>query len=204
MLSLLIREAVSDDVLDFVREHLPSRFVNEASVAGPFEVTQAIPVYTVELEDLFGKSFLGAAVFSGWQYIVMKGEEPEAVAEVIVEARDPVRYAEVALSDRAGARKLAEAILSAAVASEIGSLPYEVRILNVPAGLLYAIWLRPMEAGSDLLVPVDRSPSSLEENVVYPEAMVADAVRAVARQRANGSNEEPAEKFSVSRGAGTT
>jgi hypothetical protein len=132
------------------------------------------PVFVVGLTDVAQGRLLGAARQETWRYLLLRG--PRAVGSVTLRRLPDTE--ELVFSHVTRGRYVdstVQAIDAAERAPQVAGAEYELRLLDVPALQLRAIWLH--GEGADLLVPLAPAPGPLESNRVCSEDEVLAAVQ---------------------------
>lgn len=142
--------------------------------------SEAHPVYFVPLDALTEGKLLKAAKQTSWRYLLVKGSA--AIAEVELSSRS--RHTKGGRSHsldflRFTRGPFASATVDALHAAErlpqIARADYELRLLNIPAVYLVALWLH--SAKDDILIPMGDPPAGLKRNEPYNEPAVIAALR---------------------------
>jgi len=118
--------------------------------------SQALPVYTLGLNDLAeGKDF-AAAHQTGWRYLLKHGNDVVASADAVIDPRGEAIFAQV--SEGPLVTGLNSAIQAANSKESLVKGEYEVRLLMVPALYVAALWFVDKAEGQDLAMPIDPVP----------------------------------------------
>lgn len=130
--------------------------------------TQALPVYTLGLNDLAdGKGFT-AAIQTGWRYLVRHDNEIVASADAIVgHGREP-QFAQV--SEGPLVAGLDSALQAANLDKSLEKGEYEVRLLIAPALYVVALWFVDKAKGQDLAMPINPAREPLVPNKLMKES----------------------------------
>jgi hypothetical protein len=161
--------------------------ISASAASGGAAVTPAVPheVFSLGLSDLVdGAGRLAAARPSAWRVIVLNGpnQTPLAAVEVADGASGNVP-AGTFLSFNQGpfVKSTIDAIDAAEVSPQVNAADYELRLLEIPALHLTALWLqRPQR---DLFVPLAPAPQALVANTIYTEIQLFDILSAMAKRR---------------------
>jgi len=133
-------------------------------------------VYLLGLDDIRAGRGLESAKSSGWRYLV---EAPDGRSIAIAESVTDPRGAQVFAHLNYGpfVAGTAEALRVA----ERANLPSaEVKLLEIPALYLVALWLQHRDSAT--LIPIAPAPSGLEANRSYPARELLDLLRERARR----------------------
>jgi hypothetical protein len=149
--------------------------------------SEAHPVYFVPLDALTEGRLLKAARQTSWRYLLVKGSEAVAEAELSAGSRGakgakPRSLAFLSLTRGPFASATVDALHAAERLPQVARADYELRLLNVPAVYLVALWLH--GAKDDILIPMGDPPAGLKRNEPYGEAAVIAALRETAKQAA--------------------
>lgn len=131
------------------------------------------PVFVAGLSDLAEGRLLRAARQQTWRYLLLRGKKAVASATL----RQVPETGGMVFSHVTRGRYVnstVQAIEAAERAPEVAAADFELRLLDVPALQLRAIWLH--ADGTDLLVPLAPAPGSLEPNRVYSEEELLSAM----------------------------
>jgi hypothetical protein len=171
-MSLIVPQPPAES-LEIVRAAL-ERQVGQKSIAGEVlsatgagNLAVALPhqVYFIGLEDIAEGNLLAAARLGRWRYIMLKDDNPTAAAEISIN-RDSKALKFSNINRGVFIEGTIEAIRSAERLDEVQASDYELRLLNIPAMHVVAIWLH---GEQDILIPVQGSHSSLNPNAPYTE-----------------------------------
>ena len=125
-------------------------------------------VYFVGLEDVAQGRMLSAARPTSWRYILVKGDEACAAAEVTI-AEDG-HLGSFSHVDRGPfAQNIVAAVELAEITEAARGGDYELRLLSVPSLYLVALWLHGAE---DLLLPLEPAPGDLETVHFYTQEQI--------------------------------
>jgi hypothetical protein len=142
--------------------------------------SEAHPVYFVPLDALTEGKLLKAAKQTSWRYLLVKGSAAIAEAELSSGSRSAKTGKSRSLDFLSFTRgPFASATVDALHAAErlpqVARADYELRLLNIPAVYLVALWLH--AAKDDILIPMGDPPAGLKRNEPYTEPAVIAAVR---------------------------
>jgi hypothetical protein len=142
--------------------------------------SEAHPVYFVPLDALTEGRLLKAARQTSWRYLLVKGDTPVAEAELSAGSRGakgakPHSLAFLSLTRGPFASATVDALHAAERLPQVARADYELRLLNIPAVYLVALWLH--GAKDDILIPMGEPPAGLKRNEPYGEAAVIAALR---------------------------
>ena len=153
--------------VDLVRDQLP-RLVGAPTLAGHLtalvtstDVALVLPhrVYALGLEQLAGGADLGAATAVAEEFLLMDGSDPVCTVEV----RDPAGH--IQLGGGSFAAMVVRAVRDAEQQPDLDGA--EVRLLLVSALHFTALWLHAPVARDETLVPLGRTPSTVETGRFY-------------------------------------
>jgi hypothetical protein len=168
--SPMVEESTDLEVLDAL-EGRTAEDTRELSVAEPQ------PIYTSTIDALLEGRLLKKAYRSGWQYVLVSGEEPQGVIEVTDKPADgPPKTFDV-LRPREYAVAMNEVMLRA----EQMKGEYELRILRVPAIYLVVLWL--VGGKESRLLPVVPPSSQVLKNGNFSERQLTRVLAGLARKR---------------------
>jgi hypothetical protein len=149
--------------------------------ANPAGLALAAPhdVYSLGLSDLAEGVSLAAATVDGRRFIVMDGDKPIASAEVADQGRGSGFQA----TEGPYVESTAAALERAEEDPDLDDDDYEIRLLRIPALYVMALWLKNEQGGTDVLIPLDPTPSPLEAGRKYAPAELLSALAEPARDR---------------------
>jgi hypothetical protein len=146
------------------------------------EITAAAPhrVYYVGADAVAGGRLLGAALLTGWRYILLEGERPLLAAELSFDAEgERLEFSHANDGPFVGATlrgvRVAEGL------EEIRAGDFELRLLESPGLSLSALWFH--AEGRDLLMPLPPAPRGLKPYHLYAERKLLAALGAAAARR---------------------
>lgn len=143
------------------------------------EPAQALPVYNLGLSDLGKSRDVAAATHTGWRYAIRQDREIVANGETIIDDRGRHLFAatnEGPLVE--GTRRALEAAEADAI---VKNGKFEVRLFQVPALYVTALWLVDQDKKTDYAVPVEPSPPPLVANKLIPFADLMEVLNKKAR-----------------------
>ena len=173
-----------------IEELLREKFTYKESLPGPtartyktvdtrdLSVADPQPIYTSTINALLAGRLLADAYLSGWQYVLISGEQPQGVIEV---SDKPAGGESPMTFDVLRSREYAEAMNNVIRHAEEIEGEYDLRILRVPAIYLLAVWL---QAGREnwLLPLVPPSSQSLMGGI-FSEGDLAKKLEHLASKR---------------------
>jgi hypothetical protein len=121
---------------------------------GRQRMKKPLPVYLCTLSDAAKGRVVEGARLSGWQYLIVEGDEIVEVAKLFGDSEEErLRFGGVA---RGGVllRNIQAALHHAERLVEKGNARYELRLLDVPAVYVSAIWLKNRMGGEDRFLPL--------------------------------------------------
>ena len=136
-------------------------------------------VYTAPL-SVAAEGSLEQSTLTGWRYLIRAGDDVVASAETML--RDDGTYVFAEVNYGPFVRGTLDAITVAERAVEGTPEPYELRLLNIPAIYLMAVWLVAVdsERSSSSYIPSAPAPDTLEANRVYEEGEWITAIQRLA------------------------
>jgi hypothetical protein len=142
------------------------------------QIARPYPLYTTSLTHL-EHGFLDSARLTAWQYVIIDGGSPHAVAETrCKESTVSVCYA--ALYGISYAEEMVRTIGEAELVPQVATADYELRILRAPSLSLLAVWLH---GPTDLLLPINPTPAKLKPLVPITEVELIAALKPLAEIR---------------------
>jgi hypothetical protein len=161
--------------LRHMAEHSSSRELRRHPV-DQLRLTYPQQVYLLGLDDIRAGRNLESARPSGWRYLVQSPDgRAIAIAESVTDPRGGQVFAHLNYGPFVAGT--AETLRVA----ERANLPSaEVRLLEVPALYLVALWLQHRDGAT--LIPIAPTPSGIEANRSYPTRELLDLLRKRARQ----------------------
>lgn len=169
----IILEALSSAV------NQPTTMAAAIADAGPENLTTAAPhqVYFVGLRDMAQGRLLAAAQMRGWRYIVLKGERPLSSAE-LSGGGEAVTFSNFDYGPLVAST--VEGVGRAEALDVVQKEDFELRVLEVPALYVVALWLH---GPRELIIPLPPTRGQLEPFAVYEEGVVIDILRGPAARR---------------------
>jgi hypothetical protein len=145
--------------------------------ARPEQISATVPhaVYNLTL-DAAKNGKTDVARLSGWRFLLAVDDNVLASAETRSEGGGQAFSHVNAGPFVAGT---VDALAAAERIAEADERQFELRLLNVPALYLMAVWLRPSE-GEGVFVPAAPVPAGFEANRGYGESEFGDALRSAA------------------------
>ena len=152
-----------------------------AEVLDRLEVSLPHPVFMLGLDDAAADKLTEAAKLVSWRYLLIAGEESApAAAEVRAGAgENTVEFLHVDSGPFVGA--MVDAIAMAEKLHVVEQQDFEIRLLQVPAIYLVALWLH--NPASDIFIPIGKTPPQIARRQPYPAAEFKPLVAALARSR---------------------
>jgi hypothetical protein len=140
------------------------------------------PVYTLTLEDIVQQRSLAVARTTGWRYLIQEGDSAIASAEVITDARGVVQTFSQ-FNEGPFVAATARTIVAAEEIPQVEDGVYELRLLQIPALYVMALWLKDAEGNRDLILPMEPMPNELEAGRSYTEAEFLAALEDLAQEQ---------------------
>jgi hypothetical protein len=156
------------------------------NVTGQLQLTEPHQVFILGLDDLVAGRGLDAAKPTGWRYLIQQGDNVLASAET-VRGGGVDTHVFAAFNEGRFVGSTAEAIRTARRLPELQTAKFELRLLQVPALHVMAVWLHSGTGTGDLLVPLAPSPLDTPAGGPVPAARLLTEL--VAKARALGSSE---------------
>lgn len=160
-----------------------------------FSLGDAYPVYRGSLRAFAEGKGLDTAALGAWRQLISVEQAPIAMMEVSM-GKDGNSFRFSSINHGPFVEATARALTIAEHSSRIQEGAFELRLLQVPALYLLAIWLKNTEdsretlvAVEDTLVPVAPAPDNLIANREYLGREFEQALQEVARTRLAQSDE---------------
>jgi hypothetical protein len=159
-----------------IRGSFSARGLREAR---PEQISATVPhaVYNLTL-DAAKNGKIDVARLSGWRFLLAVDDNVLASAETRSEGGSQA-FSHVNAGPFVGGT--VDALAAAERIAEADERQLELRLLNVPALYLMAVWLRPSE-GDGVFVPVAPAPTGFEADRGYEESEFIDALLSAAGQ----------------------
>lgn len=164
--------------------HLKTAGGAALTTLAPDQVTlsSAHEIHNVGLDAVAGRRPLAESPTVGWRYLVETPAGIVASSEVAADAGGrPTAFAQ--LNEGPFVESTAHSLADVERIPQVESGTYEVRMLRIPALYVAALWLKDLDGGNDLIVPLVPAPDFLEAGRAYREAEFLDAIETPARQR---------------------
>jgi hypothetical protein len=140
-------------------------------------------MYNVSLAAIINEVPIDDAPQTAWRYLVDAGDGAVASSEVAIAPGGQLTFAQ--LNEGPFVAGTEQALRDAEQIPEVANGNYEARVLRVPALDVAALWLKDLDGGDDLIVPLDPSPPFLVAGRVYRERELYAALAGPARERAD-------------------
>jgi hypothetical protein len=165
------------------------KMASAAGGAPPAAVSPSMPhvVYTLGLSDLAGGSHLTAAVPSGTGILLTDGNSVVGSIRMSATVGAPPTFQGLS-HEGPLVQGIADAVHTAESAQAGKSATYEIRVLQIPALCLLALWLHGV--ADNLFVPISPAPKPLLASQVYNEAQFFQPLQVMANAR-QGFNNAP-------------
>lgn len=134
-------------------------------------------VFDLWLNDLQLGRGLEAARFAGWRYLIYAGDRVVASAELGTTESGGTELLGINRGPFSAAT--ADAIQRAEAAFDATQDVYEPRLLRIVSLKTVALWLH-LEAGNDLMIPLDPSPEKLSSKSMYGAEEFLSVMRQIA------------------------
>jgi hypothetical protein len=154
-----------------------------ASLAAPQSLQKpglSYPVYSIGLTDLVSSAGVKKAKLSAWRHEYTSGDEVVS-AEVSAGARP--KFSQLNVHSRF--RAVQHELMAAAEHEAFKSHSFEVRLLQISALAIRALWLRAPKSGSDILIPLAPVRHELTANRHYSAEAFVAALKPAAREILN-------------------
>lgn len=151
-------------------------------------------VFNLGLDAISSGESLTEARRAGWRTIVLNGTEPIALVDFSAQGSSGETYGGTADPQTASmnygpfARATVEAMLVAEKQPQVLTKDYLLRVLEVPALYVLALWLHREQ--ENLYVPLSPAPDELDTRRLYDERELMEILRPMARRRLE-QNDEP-------------
>lgn len=150
--------------------------------APSMETAAPHPVYVAGLAELAEGRLLETARENGWRYLLIRGDQAVATATVGTgEGGAAMEFSHVTQGPFVEAT--VEGLRRAEALDEVASGDYELRLLDVPALYLRALWLHGENGEGEMLIPLPPSPDGIEPYRAYSEPELVGALHAAAVAR---------------------
>jgi hypothetical protein len=150
-----------------------------------FDFSAPHPVFIADLEDVARGSLLKGARPDGWRYLLMRDEQVVGSATVDWDEADGFSFSHVTQGPYVDSTR--EAIERAERLPEVRSEDFELRLLDVPALRVRALWLAGKQR--DLLIPLRPAPPPVEVYQPCTEERLVDALRDSATRLLSAASE---------------
>jgi hypothetical protein len=175
--------------LDIIRTKLGSLVDHHTSVAynmamgGTENVDVAAPhrMYFIGLEDVANGHLLSAAEVTGWRYIIVRGDDPMAAAELgIDQLGGSLEFSQ--LNQGPFVSSTIEGVSIAADLDTVRNNNYELRLLKIPSLYIIALWLH-SQGAQDIIIPIPPTRPELTPYDSYSEESFLQAIHEAAVKR---------------------
>jgi hypothetical protein len=140
------------------------------------------PIYTAEAADLADNGRLDRAILVAWRYLLADPSGPVAAAEVSLDPEGNPQFSHLNRGPFVAA--LPDAVRAAAALEPVQQQDFELRVIRIPSVYEMAVWLRNLQAGEDLFVPMKPGPAFGPSSARAPAVMVARDFQADLREKA--------------------
>jgi hypothetical protein len=162
----IIAPELAPDFLDAVRRAVSATGRFPRRGGGVLSLSLPHPVFTAGLEPLAAeKPLLEAAELTGRRVLLEEDQAVVAAAELAVSEGDGRSAASI--NRGPFVHSTVEALRTAERDQRVESSRFEVRLLQVVALYVTALWLHGSEADSDLFIPLSPAPKPLRAHAVY-------------------------------------
>ena len=184
---------------DIIRTALGSLIDHTSSVAADMAIggTESLDLsaphrmYFVGLEDVTNNSILSNAKLIGWRYIILKGDDPMAAAELGVDdSGGGLEFSQINRGPFVGST--VEGVGLAENLDAVRNDTYEPRLLKIPSLYIIALWLHG-ENSEDIIIPLPPTRPELKAYDSYNEEEFTKAIQGAATRRLEFQEEEPQE-----------
>jgi hypothetical protein len=154
------------------------------TTSAPDQVTLSAPheLHNIGLDALVARRPLADSPTIGWRYLVQTQAGTVASSEVAADAGgQPTVFAQ--LNEGPFVESTARSLREVVGIPQVEAGNFEVRMLRIPAIYVMALWLKDLDGGADLVVPLDPAPDFLEAGRAYTEEEFLGVLESPARQR---------------------
>ncbi len=157
--------------VEMLRAAITGRVSRTASTLdlSPPQHSHALPVFDFGVQDIVDGKGMDAARQVSWRYLFFTPDEPVMGAEVNCKYPAETHVFSLFNHGRCNAGTLA-ALEMAHMRKEVRRATYQLAALRIPTLGLFAIWLRHVAGGPDLLIPVQPAPSIVNAGHCYQVA----------------------------------
>jgi hypothetical protein len=143
-------------------------------------LTEPHEVFVIEARDLAAGRGLDAAKSTRWRYLVAEGNQIIAAASAIAPGQTNAN-AFSHISEGPFVKSTAEAIALVRSLPNLSGANYTIRVLQIPALNMMALWLHPTAGDGDLLVVLPPSPVGVPTGQALPASQLIAELQGRAR-----------------------
>jgi len=125
------------------------------NVSDPSKLQAALPheVYTLGSTDITQGRHLSRARLTSWRFLLQYGSKTIAAIELACDARGgKLRFASIDSGPLAQGTR--DAVSHAEALNSVQAGSYELRVLKAPSVYVMALWLKNLEMGDDIVIPI--------------------------------------------------
>jgi len=138
-------------------------------------------VFTVGLAELVSGDFVTQARFVGWRYLIRQDGGAGVSAEVDVAPTGEHRFAQ--LNEGPFVGQTADLISQMQASDRVQNGTYELNVLRIPGIYVMALWLRDMNGGEDIVIPMSPTVETLEPWRQYDASEISPILAQAATER---------------------
>jgi hypothetical protein len=177
----IIAPEPAPDFLDAVRRAVSATGRFPRRRGGALSLSLPHPVFTAGLEPLAAeKPLIDAAELTGRRVLLEEDQAVVAAAELAVSNSDGRSAASI--NRGPFVHSTVEALRTAERDQRVESTRFEVRLLQVVALYVTALWLHSSEPDSDLYIPLSPAPTPLRADAVYDAREFESDLAGMAKQ----------------------
>jgi hypothetical protein len=149
------------------------------AVAGA-EAPPPLPVYSFPLDDLAAGKDPRSKSPVAWKYLLVTGSQPVRTANVVLTPSGGYAFASISAAHASG---IGQAILLAENSPVASKGNYEMRLVEVPALYVTALWLKNQKSKTDHFIVIPPAPNGFQPYAVSHAADFLKLLKAAAAQR---------------------
>jgi hypothetical protein len=173
------RSALTDGLNALGMAPTPASRAHLAAVAGS-QAPPPLPVYSFPLDDLApGKDPMGNGPVA-WKFLLVIGSQPIRTADVVPAPGGGYQFASISAAQAPG---IDQAILAAENSPVLAKGRYELRLVEVPALYVTALWLKTQRGKADYFIVIPPAPDGFQPYAVTAAPGFRKLLRAAAAQR---------------------
>jgi hypothetical protein len=149
------------------------------AVAGS-EAPPPLPVYSFPLDDLAAGKDPRSNNPVAWKYLLVTGSQPIRTADVVPASSGGYKFASISAAQ---ASAMSQAILAAEKSPVASKGHYEMRLVEVPALYVTALWLKNQKGKADYFIVIPPAPDGFQPYDVTAAADFLRLLRTAAARR---------------------